>query len=258
MPIYQRAEDPEIEDIQDEDVAAQNDPNLEPIEKSWAKRYGDLRRHTATKDARIKQLEEQLANASQNNLQLPSADDDKAVDEWIGKYPQIGKIVTDLARRVARKETENLDARVKQLSDQEHELKKERAQTELSKLHPDFFDTILPSPDFTAWLDTKSQRIQDAMYDNDYDYKAAADVITLYKSETGYGKQKKSQQQDKRQAATFAPKGQQTVPSVQKGYTFSESQIAAMDRREFEANEEAIEQAHREGKILMDMTGGAR
>ena len=68
--------------------ATKEDENLSKEELSFKKRYGDLRRHMASKDKeteeRIKALEDQLSKATRNELVLPKSDDEIAA--WTKKY----------------------------------------------------------------------------------------------------------------------------------------------------------------------------
>lgn len=68
-------------------------------EESFKKRYGDVRRHLATKEkefnARIQELETQLSKATKNELVLPKSEEEIA--EWTKKYPDVAAIVETIA-----------------------------------------------------------------------------------------------------------------------------------------------------------------
>lgn len=255
--------------ITDEEIDAERDmgdvqipDNASTEEKSFAKRYGDLRRHAQQKETtlanRIKELEEKLNSTVTEQMQLPTSEAD--IEKWVQKYPEVAKIVIGIARQQAKTVTADIDARVKKLDEQELELAKEKAQAKLAEKHPDFFDEIRSSEQFLEWLEEQPESTRSALYDNDTDWRAASQVISDYKYEFGIGpagKQTKKADTRREAAASIKTSGG-AAPSGNKQMQFSESQIARMNQREYEQHEEAIEKAMREGKVLMDISGGAR
>jgi hypothetical protein len=121
------------------------------------------------------------------------------------------------------------------------------------KLHPDFND-IRQDPAFHEWVTMQPLYISDALYKNNTDAMAAARAIDLYKADTG-----KRKSSSKKSAAQSVGRSTSAAPAATGKAKFSESQVARMSDREYEANEEAILQAMRtEGAFTYDMTGGAR
>lgn len=231
-------------------------------EKTYAKRYGDLRRHSQQQEAKlrglIKDLEQKLESVSKDQLELPTNEAD--IEAWTKKYPDIAKIVMGIARKQAEGVTKGLDERVKALDDREAELRKAEAQRKLAEAHPDFFDEIREDEAFHEWLAEQDEDSQDALYNNDYDWRRAARVIATYKWENGITKEPKkpTQKRDRSDAAREVNVRGGSKPTDKKGYKFSESQIHAMKPAEYDRLEAEIEAAMREGKVLMDITGGAR
>jgi len=256
--------------LNDEDIDAERDmgdivlPDNAPTEeKSFAKRYGDLRRFSQQKETslanRIKELETKLNSTATEQMQLPTSEED--IEAWVKKYPEVSKIVIGIARQQAKTVTATLDERVKQLDEKELNLAKEKAQTMLAEKHPDFFDEIRSSEQFLEWLEEQPETTRSALYDNDTDWRSAAQVIAMYKYEYGIGpSNKKPVDKDTRReaAAEVSTRRSGPTPSDRKSMTFSESQIRGMSSKEYDQNEEAIEKAMREGKVLMDISGGAR
>lgn len=259
MPKYQRAvteldDDNEIDLTQEETAIPEN---LSPEEATYAKRYADLRRHTAKLDAdnkrRIAELESSVRDSAQAAFDLPGTDDD--VDDWISKYPEIAGVVARLADRRVNAATEDLQKRVAELSDDKVTLTKTAAQEKLREEHPDFFTELRSDPEFHTWLEGRSQLMQDAIYVNETDWQAAADVISVYKTTKGIRSTAKPQARG--DAARDVNVRSKSEPA-RSGMRYSESQISKMSPQEFDKNEEAIEAALREGKVLMDLSGGAR
>jgi len=255
--------------ITDEEIDAERDmgdiqlpDTASTEEKSFAKRYGDLRRHAQQKETtlanRIKELEEKLNSTVTEQMQLPTSEAD--IEKWVTKYPEVAKIVIGIARQQAKTVTADIDARVKQLDEKELQLAKEKAQAKLAEKHPDFFDEIRSSEQFLEWLEEQPESTRSALYDNDTDWRSASQVISDYKYEFGIGPAGKSspKKDTRREAATAIKTNGGSIPSDRKNMLFTESGIAKMKQHEYEANEEAIEKAMREGKVLMDISGGAR
>ena len=123
----------EVSDTKEADEAKQEDQNLSKEEQSFKKRYGDLRRHMASKDKeteeRIKALEDQLSKATRNELVLPKSEDEIA--EWTKKYPDVAGIVETIADKKARERSSDLDKRLENIEKMRVEATKEKAEAEL-------------------------------------------------------------------------------------------------------------------------------
>jgi hypothetical protein len=258
MSKYKRKEELEADTSYSEELEAQVsvDPEpKEPEETSFKKRYGDLRRHTqqlmSQKDQELEKLKEQLDSAAKGQIKFPKTDDE--IEAWSKKYPDVSKIVDTIARKRANEALEEGEKRLGHLKDLENKLTKKEAEQQLMKLHPDFND-IRQDPAFHEWVTMQPLYISDALYKNNTDAMAAARAIDLYKADTG-----KRKSSSKKSAAQAVGRSTSAAPAATGKAKFSESQVARMSDREYEANEEAILQAMRtEGAFTYDMTGGAR
>ena len=225
-----------------------------PEEASFKKRYGDLRRHTqqlmAQKDQEIAKIKEQLETAARGQIRFPKTDEE--IEQWSKKYPDVAKIVDTIARKRANEVAENLRVGEKRLENLETQITKRDAEKQLMEKHPDFMQ-IRSDPAFHEWVAMQPMYIQDALYKNNTDAMAASRAIDLYKADTG----RKTKAQPK-SAAQAVGRTSSSAPSAQGKARFSESQVAAMSDRDYEANEEAILEAMRTGAFTYDMTGGAR
>lgn len=258
MSKYRRKEEIEDEATYSEEYNAQA-ASVEEAgnseESSFKKRYGDLRRHTqqlmSQKDQQITQIKEQLDTAARGQIRFPKTDEE--IDQWSQKYPDVAKIVDTIARKRANEVAENLRAGEKRLENIETQITKRDAEKQLMKKHPDFMQ-IRSDPAFHEWVVMQPQNMQDALYKNNTDAMAASRAIDLYKADTG-----KKNTTSKRSAAQSVGRSTSSAPAATGKAKFSESQIARMSDREYEANEEAILQAMRtEGAFVYDMSGGAR
>lgn len=236
--------------------ATKEDENLSKEELSFKKRYGDLRRHMASKDKeteeRIKALEDQLSKATRNELVLPKSDDEIAA--WTKKYPDVAGIVETIADKKARERSTDLDKRVQDIEKMRVDAVKEKAEAELMKLHPDFMD-IREDDKFHDWADEQPKWVQDALYENVDDAKSVARVIDLYKIDAGI----KAKKSDGKSAASAVNTRSKTTPtSDDSNNNWRESQIEKMSDKEYAKNQESIMEAMRTGKFVYDLSGAAR
>jgi hypothetical protein len=260
MALYQKAfaddEDDEI-DLQD-DTPVVVDDAAPPEEKTWAKRYADLRRLTSKKDLKNKELEAQLEEASKSHLKLPNAEDDAALDAWMQSYPDLSRVLTRLASRQAEAQVSQAMSKVQEIEAERKQLRKATAMEQLANAHPDFFTDIRGDAKFHEWLATKSPVIQDIMYSEDNnDWKSASDVVALYKSENGIGA-KKTKTAQNREVVKEVPTRSTNRPTTLNEGQFSESQIKSMSAAEYERYSDDIDEAMKTGKVVMDLSGGAR
>jgi hypothetical protein len=265
MPKYSRSfapdelDDDEVElDHEGNPITQSNDDDLPPEEKTFKKRYGDLRRYNQKqvdeKNAEIARLQAQLDTAAQGELKFPKSEDE--ITAWMNKFPDVAGIVKSIAMKEAIEANRKLDERLQDINKREEKSAKEIAQAKLAERHPDFFDDIRNDSEFHEWLETKSQRMQDAMYVNETDWQAASEVIDMYKLENNI---KSTKTNDKRRAADYVPTGRDGGrPSGRGEYKFSESQVEAMSTAEYMKYEPEIEAAIHEGKFNYDLSGGAR
>lgn len=257
MSKYRRKEELEADSTYSEELEAQVAPDSEPKEPeeaSFKKRYGDLRRHTqqlmSQKDQELEKLKAQLDSAAKGQIKFPKTDDE--IEAWSKKYPDVSKIVDTIARKRANEALEEGEKRLGHLKDLETKLTKKEAEQQLMKLHPDF-NEIRQDPAFHEWVTMQPLYISDALYKNNTDAMAAARAIDLYKADTG-----KRKTSSKKSAAQAVGRSTSAAPAATGKARFSESQVARMSDREYDANEEAIFEAMKSGAFTYDMSGGAR
>ena len=226
-------------------------------EKTFKKRYGDLRRHAQQKEAdlqsQIDQLRTQLDESTKKQIKLPKTDED--IEAWAKEYPDVAGIVETIAIKKSREQSKALEDRIKEIDEMQISATKEKAEVELLKLHPDFVD-IREDDDFHNWAEEQPQWVQKALYENDNDAKSAARAIDLYKSDRNIGK-KKSTSKD----AAFATntKTSRTKPQTNDESSYlKESQVQKMSSQEYERRADEVMEAIRTGKFIYDVSGSAR
>ena len=233
------------------------DEILSKEEQTFKKRYGDLRRHLADKEKsfadQIDQLKNQLDLATKNELVLPKSDED--IDAWAKKYPDVASIVETIATKKARETSQDLDKRVKEIYNLIESSKIEKAESELLALHPDF-NEIREQDEFHDWAEKQPKWIQDALYENSTDAKAASRVIDLYKADKGISTKSNV---DLSAAKAVTPKRGRSTPQADATASYlKESVVNKMSTREYEKNQDKIMEAIRTGQFVYDISGGAR
>ena len=227
-------------------------------EKTFKKRYGDLRRHNQEKEKQFQEqldaLKGQLDKATKKEMKLPKSDED--ISEWAKEYPDVAAIVETIAMKKAKEQSEDLATRIKEIDERDANSVKEKAEVELLRLHPDFSD-IRESDDFHDWAEEQPKWVQDALYENDNDAKSAARAIDLYKGDRGIGKTK-AKSDDAGAAKAISTKSKTSVSENVKGVSYRESVVEKMSAQEYEKKADDIMEAIRSGNFVYDVSGNAR
>jgi len=237
-------EEPEVED-----------KNLSREEKSFKKRYGDVRRHMQQKE---KEWEEKFAaleaRLGQENIRPPKSDED--IETWAAEYPDVASIVETIAAKKAQEMFSKAEDRLQRLDAKEAEMSRSSAEQDIRKAHPDF-DKLREADEFHDWVDEQPKWVQDALYENSDDAASVIRVIDLYKVDNGMTK---SDYAAKRKAAagTVKKASKASVDAEDTSGSFKESDIARMSAQEYEKQEEAITKAIQSGKFIYDLSGNAR
>ena len=227
-------------------------------EKTFKKRYSDLRRHQQQQAEELKKeietLKSQLSKAAQKEMRLPKSDED--IETWAKEYPDVAAIVETIAMKKAAEQSTALEERMKAIDELQTSATKEKAEAELMRIHPDFGE-IRESDQFHDWADEQPKWVQDALYDNDNDARSAARAIDLYKADMGIGKEKPKS--DKAAAKSVNTKNSRSKPQENEATTYlKESQVQKMSAQEYEKNSDEIMEAIRSGKFIYDISGSAR
>ena len=236
--------------------------SLAPEEKTFKKRYGDLRRHSQQKEEQLKEqiraLETQLSTATKEAIQLPKSDEE--ISEWSQKYPDVAKIVESIATKKAQELDSTIETRLELIAEREADANRKRAEAELLQLHPDF-DDIRNDEEFHEWVQEQPTWVQQALYENENDARSAARAIDLYKVDRNIANKKESvQKADKAAAQAVSSRGQSTVADTKEAQSnqWRESDVAKMRPQEFAKNEEAIMQAIQSGNFIYDVSRGGQ
>ena len=243
-----------------EEVEAEEAEPTSAEEKTFKKRYSDLRRHQQKQaeefKAELAAMKSQLEKATKKEMQLPKSDED--IDQWAADYPDVAAIVETIAMKKAAEQSTALEERMKAIDDMQTSATKEKAEAALMQMHPDF-DEIRDSDDFHNWAEEQPKWIQDALYDNDNDARSAARAIDLYKADMGIAEAKKSTKPSKDAAKSVTTKNTRNKPQEDASSTYlRESQVDKMSVHEYEKHSDEIMEAIRSGKFIYDLSGSAR
>ena len=258
------SEEPKAEPVQAEsdtkqeekpEAKAQEDDELSAEEKNFKKRYGDLRRHQQDKEkefiAKIEALESQLSKAAKNELILPKSEEE--LEKFQKENPDVAALFLTMAKKESKASAEELEKRMAELEELRLDAKKEKAEAELIKMHPDFIE-IRQDDTFHNWAEEQPKWVQDALYENVEDAKSVARVIDLYKVDKGITNKKKAKPEEKAAASSVKTKSAAAPEPDESAKMVRESEVAAMSMKEYERRQEEILDAQRNGNFIYDMS----
>ena len=259
-------EEKELEELKKQNTEQveeeEKEPEPEPVtaeEKSFKKRYGDLRRHSQKKEhdlqKQIDELRTQLDASTKKQIKLPKSEEE--LDEWTKEYPDVAKIVETIAIKKAKEQSKDLEERLKQINTMQDDALREKAEVELLKKHPDFV-TIRDQDEFHTWVEEQPEWVQKALYENEHDANSAARAIDLYKSDMGISAKKVTAKDKSLNAAKSVTTNKGNPNSSPEVGTLKESDVEKMSAREYESKQEEITKAIQNGTFIYDLTGSAR
>ena len=228
---------------------------LSAEEKSFKKRYGDLRRHMGEKEKEWKERLEALENRLENtSVTPPKSDEDIA--EWSKKYPDVAGIVETIAAKKAQEMFSKAEKRLQEIDEVQDKARRIELEAEIREQHPDF-DELKASDKFHNWAEEQPKWVQDALYENADDPASVVRVIDLYKVDNKITREDKKQ--NKKAAASVVTKRNKTSVDTDDSSNYvKESDVAKMSSRDFEKNQDKINEALRSNKFIYDISGNAR
>ncbi len=245
------------ESVEEESKVEEEQEPTSAEEKTFKKRYSDLRRHQQKQadelKAKITDLERQLSEAARKEMKLPKSEEE--IEAWTKEYPDVAGIVETIAAKKAQEQSVALEERIKAIDALQISASKEKAEVELLKLHPDFSD-IRESDSFHEWAEQQPKWVQDALYDNETDARSAARAIDLYKADM---KMSAPKSKDKDAAKSVSVKNARSKPQEDATASYmKESDVQKMSSKEYEKRSDEIMEAIRSGKFIYDVSGSAR
>jgi len=224
-------------------------------ERTYKKRYDDIRKLQSKTAAELKTMKAQLENAKEQGvLRPPKSDED--IEAWASKYPDVAAIVETIAEKKAQEKFSFAEDRLRQLDEMTAEADRSKSMDAIREAHNDF-DELKESDEFHDWAGEQPKWVQDALYENQDDPRSVIRVIDLYKVDNGMDI--KGKKQDSKKAASSVVSKRTTKPDDDNpaGH-LRESQVNRMSAQEYEANADSIMDSIRSGKFIYDISGGAR
>lgn len=247
-----------IETKKDEELE-DNSQAETPEEKTFKKRYGDLRTfHTKTVTELKKEidgLKSTLATTQAEGYKPPA--DEKELEEWVKKYPQVAGFVETIAHKRVSEQEKAIKAKLDEAETRLLEMAQDRAMAKIENKHPDFV-TLRESEEFHAWAEAQPKHIQDWLYDNYDNPDLVIRAVDLYKLDAGITATQAASKKrsEKREAAASVNVKEQVDPNADNRgkKTWKESEIARMTPRQYEKYEAEIDLARSEGRFEFDLS----
>jgi len=264
-PSGEDTEDTKVQatsDTQQEEQASQegeaqedDDSGLNAEEKSFKKRYGDLRRHMQEKEKEWNDRLEALEKRKTTGTVVPPKSDED-IDAWAKQYPDVAGIVEKIASKKAKEMFSKAESRLKELDEAHNEALRMKAENVIRKAHDDF-DELRQSDEFHNWAEEQPKWVKDALYENMDDPASVIRVIDLYKVDNGMTPAAK--RDNRKAAASSVTKGSRaSIDAKGTSGQIKESDVAKMSDKEFEKRQDEIQEAMSSGKFVYDVSGGAR
>jgi len=224
-------------------------------ERTYKKRYDDIRKLQSNTAAELKAIKAQLENAKEQGIVRPPKSDED-IQAWADKYPDVAAIVETIAEKKAQEKFSFAEDRLRQIDEMSEEANRSKSMDAIRESHSDF-DDLKESDEFHDWAGEQPKRVQDALYENQDDPRSVVRVIDLYKVDKGLDT--KSRKKSSKAAASAVVTKRSSKPSeAETEVSFTESMISKMSMKEFEKNQDAIMEAQRTGKFIYDLSGAAR
>lgn len=251
-------DDPETSENVEATSSETETESLDPEEKVYRKRYGDLKTHydkmrNEARETEAK-LREELAKTHSEYIPPKTTEE---IEAWKTEFPDLAQVVETIAADEARKADKTIQERLDAVATQEELTRQKAAAQRLKELHPDI-DEVRANEGFHDWVSKQPKQMQDWLYENTDNAELAARVIDLYKQDNSVSKVDKT---DKTKTATKAAaeivstKGTHDVDAAEPK-KWRESEIGSMKPQEFEKYEAEIDKARLEGRIIYDLSRG--
>ena len=248
---YKRKSEPEDTATDSKDTSSEEEATQveeRPVnaeEKVFKKRYDDLKRHYDSTVNKHKEETSNLKRQLEESTQQALPKTKEEIEAWRNKYPDVYDVIQTIAQTKADEKAKSVETKLKDLEVAQANVAKDKAEVELSKLHPDF-NEIRADDKFHEWVGTQTPEIQGWLYDNASNASLAARAIDLYKMDTGVTKKASVSKKEASKSVTSTSK-KDVEAGDKKIWTLNE--IAKMKPHEFLKNEKEIDLARAEGRI---------
>jgi hypothetical protein len=113
---------------------AQEEAEVSGEERTYKKRYSDLRTHMNKQAEELKQMKAQLEQVQkEGKVRAPTSDE--SIDAWAKKYPEIAGIVETIAEKKAQEKFKYADERLKEIDEINAQAQRTKAHNEIKTIH---------------------------------------------------------------------------------------------------------------------------
>tara|TARA_R110000765_G_scaffold331094_1_gene421868 strand:+ start:197 stop:1102 length:906 start_codon:yes stop_codon:yes gene_type:complete len=262
--LQQQKDDIKVDEKRAKIVEAELSEPDSAEEKTFKKRYGDLRRHSQQQqkdnEEKLASLQGQLDTVTKTQIKLPKSE--KELEAWAHEYPDVAAIIETIAIKKSKEQSKDFEKQLEEINKLQSSAKREKAEAELLSFHPDF-EKIRTGEDFHAWAEEQPKWVQDALYENETDARSAARAIDLYKADKGIdsSSQKKPSRSstDKDAARAVRANSPKTLPETNSDTSkWRESMVDELSPEEYEKHADEIMESIRAGQFIYDISGNAR
>lgn len=239
---------PEPTDLESKTSDVDSDENLSVEEKTWKKRYGDLKSFNDKKlnelTKQVQSLQTQLLSSTKEKM--PSTPEE--IEYFFRTYPDIGRHFRTIAMQEVLKNKQEIEQETQLTKRQLEELRREKAEETIRKAHKDY-DDLKESEDFHEWAQKQGKTVQNMVYESD-DPSDCITALDLYKAQS----KKKPGPKPRDDAATLVnTRTPMQVPDTLDGKkVWRTSELRRMKPQEYEKYEADIDAARREGRLVID------
>ena len=250
---YKRKSEPEDTATDSKDTSSEEEATQveeRPVnaeEKVFKKRYDDLKRHYDSTVNKHKEETSNLKRQLEESTQQALPKTKEEIEAWRNKYPDVYDVIQTIAQTKADEKAKTVETKLKDLEVAQANVAKDKAEVELSKLHPDF-NEIRADEKFHDWVSKQDSTIQGWLYDNTSNATLAGRAIDLYKMDAGITKSKKNSINKKEASKSVTSTSKKDIEAGDKK-VWSVREIAKLKPQEYIKYEKDIDQARLEGRI---------
>ena len=250
---YKRKSEPEDTATDSKDTSSEEEATQveeRPVnaeEKVFKKRYDDLKRHYDSTVNKHKEETSNLKRQLEESTQQALPKTKEEIEAWRNKYPDVYDVIQTIAQTKADEKAKSVETKLKDLEVAQANVAKDKAEVELSKLHPDF-NEIRADEKFHDWVSKQDSTIQGWLYDNTSNATLASRAIDLYKMDAGITKSKKNSINKKEASKSVTSTSKKDIEAGDKK-VWSVREIAKLKPQEYIKYEKDIDQARLEGRI---------
>jgi hypothetical protein len=237
-----------------DDTPEVDDKDLPPEERTFKKRYSDLRRHNQKVEKELKdEIAALKAKVSTPKDYTPPKNPEE-LRRWVEQFPEVAANIETIADQRANQRIAELQTKLEKLEARSEEVVREKTEAEILRVHTDFND-LRDTDDFHEWVEQQPTAIQNWLYENTSDAVLAIRAVDLYKKDRGLDvkDKRKSKKQDAAAAELVETSRKIDDPMKPTGKIWKTSEIARLKGREFEKYEAEIDKAMAEGRIENDI-----